>query len=142
MEGGNPAGIHSLAGLQATLCHGQVQAAKQQQQQQQEQQQQQVPRQRPAGAGGADVQLPALQQPGRAAAAAKPLLPLRLRLDIGGLLEREGLQTGAELGVQTGAFAAKTLAAWPSCTRYYLVDLWGHQVGGAGGAWGRGLWAA
>ena len=31
--------------------------------------------------------------------------------------------------LQHGAFAEQVLKAWPGCKRYYLVDLWGHQVG-------------
>ena len=31
--------------------------------------------------------------------------------------------------LQRGAFAEQVLRAWPGCKRYYLVDLWGHQVG-------------
>jgi len=31
---------------------------------------------------------------------------------------------------QFGDFAAHTLSAWPACTTYYLVDIWGKQVGG------------
>jgi predicted O-methyltransferase YrrM len=37
------------------------------------------------------------------------------------------MRVGVELGVQKGEFAAHMLAGWPSCTRYYLVDLWAHQ---------------
>lgn len=29
--------------------------------------------------------------------------------------------------VQLGFFSEHTLNLWPSCTRFYLVDLWGHQ---------------
>lgn len=38
------------------------------------------------------------------------------------------LQIGVELGVQKGKYALKMLESWPSCERYYLVDLWAHQV--------------
>lgn len=30
--------------------------------------------------------------------------------------------------LQMGVYSEQILKAWPSCTRYYLVDLWGHQV--------------
>jgi Methyltransferase domain len=37
------------------------------------------------------------------------------------------LLTGAEVGVQTGAFSQSILSDWTSCTKFYLVDLWKHQ---------------
>jgi hypothetical protein len=43
------------------------------------------------------------------------------------ILEQEQLRTGAELGVQMGLFSEQLLTHWPSCTRFYAVDLWGHQ---------------
>jgi hypothetical protein len=46
------------------------------------------------------------------------------RGELGRILEEEGLQTGAELGVQRGVFAGQTLQQWPSCTDYLLVDVW------------------
>ncbi|PSC70066.1 O-methyltransferase [Micractinium conductrix] len=39
-----------------------------------------------------------------------------------------GLKTGAELGVQRGNFARRTLEFWPSCESYTLVDVWKQQV--------------
>lgn len=58
----------------------------------------------------------------------KALLPLKNRLLMGQLLEAEGFTTGAELGVQKGWFANQTLSTWPSCRKYYLVDIWAQQV--------------
>lgn len=46
----------------------------------------------------------------------------------GSLLEEEGFHVGAEIGVSQGVFSARTLAKWPSCTRYYAIDLWAHQT--------------
>jgi Methyltransferase domain len=37
------------------------------------------------------------------------------------------MQTGAEVGVQAGGMREFTLRHWPSCTQFYLVDLWKHQ---------------
>ena len=54
---------------------------------------------------------------------------MRYREEIPSILEEEGLRTGAELGVQLGGFAAHTLTVWKSCQRYYLIDIWGKQVG-------------
>jgi predicted O-methyltransferase YrrM len=34
------------------------------------------------------------------------------------------LLVAAELGVQRGYFASHMLANWPSCTKYYLIDVW------------------
>ncbi|PNW76691.1 hypothetical protein CHLRE_11g467900v5 [Chlamydomonas reinhardtii] len=53
--------------------------------------------------------------------------PPKTRQDLGALLEKLGLKTGVELGVQRAHFAAHTLNTWPSCTRYYLVDIWRQQ---------------
>ncbi|KAG2427390.1 hypothetical protein HYH02_014610 [Chlamydomonas schloesseri] len=39
-----------------------------------------------------------------------------------------GLKVGVELGVQRAHYAADMLSKWPSCTRYYLVDIWRQQV--------------
>ena len=56
-----------------------------------------------------------------------PIPVLERRNDIAALLEREKLMVGAELGVLQGAFAAHTLANWPSAMQYVLVDLWAPQ---------------
>ena len=58
---------------------------------------------------------------------AKPILPLRTRDSIGAYLENEGFTKGAELGVQQGIFSDQTLTTWPSCEKYYLVDVWRQQ---------------
>eukprot|EP00667_Euglena_gracilis_P019843 EG_transcript_21334 len=50
---------------------------------------------------------------------------LTTRLQIGEFLEDENMTVGAELGVLQGGFANHTLSHWPSCKRYYLVDIWG-----------------
>jgi predicted O-methyltransferase YrrM len=55
------------------------------------------------------------------------LPPLKNRNELGALLESRGLQTGAEVGVQTGYFSQIVLNNWPSCTKFYLIDLWKHQ---------------
>lgn len=110
-----------------------------------------------SGGGGGGTQ--------RSPPSVKPLSAVQHRTDLGPLLEREKLQTGAELGVQVGTlralqahemhttctrdaqactmqaspsflvplplqlgfFSESLLTNWPSCTRFYLVDLWGHQ---------------
>lgn len=54
----------------------------------------------------------------------KPIPPLKTRYDIARLCEEEGLHIGVELGVQNGNFAHQNLLNWPSCERYYMVDLW------------------
>lgn len=47
----------------------------------------------------------------------KPLPKLEKRAEIGAMLEAEGMLVGAELGMQSGAFAEETLEAWKSCER-------------------------
>lgn len=49
-------------------------------------------------------------------------------------LEMKGYQTGAEVGVQNGAYALKTLKIWKNCTKYYLIDLWAKQTNYIDGA--------
>jgi hypothetical protein len=56
-----------------------------------------------------------------------PVPILQKRADIAQLLEKEKFMVGAELGVLQGAFAAQTLAQWPSAMQYVLVDLWAQQ---------------
>ena len=46
---------------------------------------------------------------------------------LGALLEEEGHHVGAEIGISQGVFASRTLRQWPSCSRYYAIDLWKHQ---------------
>ena len=58
----------------------------------------------------------------------KPFPAVDIREDIGKILELEKMKVGAELGVQRGVFAKVTLEHWPSCERYYLVDIWRQQV--------------
>ena len=56
------------------------------------------------------------------------LLPiLASRNTMGSFLESLGLKSGAEIGVQRGKFAERTLKAWPSCQKYYLIDCWQEQ---------------
>lgn len=62
-----------------------------------------------------------------AAAPAKPIPPVRKRVDIADILEDEGKTVGAELGVLKGDFARDLLERWPSCKKYVLVDLWQQQ---------------
>lgn len=57
----------------------------------------------------------------------KYLTPIKSRIELGLLLQQEGFEVGAELGVQRGHFAAETLQRWPKCRRYYLVDIWAPQ---------------
>lgn len=59
----------------------------------------------------------------------KGLIPPRFRADIALILEKDGLKTGVEIGVQRAIFSESLLKRWPSCTRFYLVDPWGHQGG-------------
>lgn len=56
-----------------------------------------------------------------------PIKVLRSRHEMGAYLENSGFTTGAELGVNLGHFAKHTLDNWPSCQRYYLIDVWKHQ---------------
>jgi hypothetical protein len=57
-----------------------------------------------------------------------PIPILDTRWELGAILEKETKQSGAELGVQVGLFAESVLKIWPSCTKFYLVDLWSKQV--------------
>ena len=123
LAAGNHAGIHSMAGLQAALCAGSggggggaAAAAQQQQQQQQQQQCPACPACAPqpctpqpcmpqaaqvaAAAAAAAAARAGEAGAGGAAAAARALAPPRQRSQLGQLLEEQGLQTGAELGVQ------------------------------------------
>ena len=52
---------------------------------------------------------------------------LRSRNEIGLKLQQLGFETGAEVGVQKGEFAMKTLSLWPSCKHYYVIDSWKNQ---------------
>jgi Methyltransferase domain len=54
----------------------------------------------------------------------KPFPPISSRNDLAKFLESEKLKVGAELGVQSGYFALTMLNNWPTCTKYYLVDVW------------------
>lgn len=60
--------------------------------------------------------------------------PPKTRQDIGLMLQHEGLEVGAELGVHQAIFAAETLSVWPSCKRYYLVDPYSPEPEAAGSA--------
>jgi len=42
-------------------------------------------------------------------------------------LEARKFKIGAELGVQRGYMSEHNLRNWPSCQRYYLIDLWEKQ---------------
>ena len=58
----------------------------------------------------------------------RPFPPIRLRLDVGGLLAQLGLVGNAvELGVQRGNFTRVVLEGWKRCTEYVQVDLWRQQ---------------
>lgn len=56
-----------------------------------------------------------------------PMPILHHRQELGQLLEAEGFQVGAELGVQHGYFSRTMLASWPTCRRLVLVDIWANQ---------------
>jgi hypothetical protein len=58
----------------------------------------------------------------------KPFTLLETRDEMAKLLESEGFRVGAEVGVQHGTFAQTTLSHWPSCERYYLIDVWAQQT--------------
>lgn len=49
------------------------------------------------------------------------------RGELAGILQREEMLIGAELGVQRGLFAEHMLRNWPNCSKYVLVDLWQQQ---------------
>ena len=51
----------------------------------------------------------------------------KVRDELGSILEKEKKLYGAELGVQSGFFAAAMMRSWPSCREYLLVDLWAPQ---------------
>jgi hypothetical protein len=57
----------------------------------------------------------------------KFLTPIKSRYELGLLLQQEGFEIGAELGVQRGHFASETLQRWSKCKRFYLVDIWAPQ---------------
>jgi hypothetical protein len=57
----------------------------------------------------------------------KYVTPIKSRIELCLLLQQEGFEVGAELGVQRGHFASETLQRWPKCRRYYLVDIWAPQ---------------
>merc|ERR1711964_858027 len=46
------------------------------------------------------------------------------REDLGLLAENEGFETMIELGVRRGYYAKRVLEKWPSCKKYYAVDIW------------------
>eukprot|EP00211_Chloroparvula_japonica_P013992 CAMPEP_0119155028 /NCGR_PEP_ID=MMETSP1310-20130426/51538_1 /TAXON_ID=464262 /ORGANISM="Genus nov. species nov., Strain RCC2339" /LENGTH=242 /DNA_ID=CAMNT_0007147615 /DNA_START=299 /DNA_END=1024 /DNA_ORIENTATION=- len=56
-----------------------------------------------------------------------PIPTFHHRNELGNILEEEHFLTGAEVGVQQGIFAERTLRTWPSCKKYVLIDLWMHQ---------------
>lgn len=204
--GGNEAGIHSFVGLHAAMCGKQQQCPQVQpcapapkcpvcpaqplcapqpcMPPGQQQQQQQLAAQAGGAAGNGAAASGSSgsssgSDGGSAPSIPKPLSALRVRGELGPLLEREKLQVGAELGVkvgwpawiagvlqcffggvlcaqqccppanvshtlalilrplvsqstrsalQAGAFSEQLLRAWPSCTRMYLVDVWGQQA--------------
>lgn len=53
---------------------------------------------------------------------------IKSRREIATVLESLKMRTGAELGVKIGTFAEHNLNHWKSCSKYYLIDLWGEQV--------------
>jgi Methyltransferase domain len=55
------------------------------------------------------------------------LPPLKKRDGLAALLESHGLNSGAEVGVQTGIHSQMLLHSWKSCTQFYLIDLWKQQ---------------
>jgi hypothetical protein len=56
------------------------------------------------------------------------LVPPASREELGALLESlGGFHVAAELGVQKGIFSEQMLKTWPSCKKYYLIDLWEQQ---------------
>eukprot|EP01060_Flectonema_neradi_P019413 TRINITY_DN2651_c0_g3_i1.p1 TRINITY_DN2651_c0_g3~~TRINITY_DN2651_c0_g3_i1.p1 ORF type:complete len:521 (+),score=82.58 TRINITY_DN2651_c0_g3_i1:76-1638(+) len=52
---------------------------------------------------------------------------MNTREGLGDILEMEDFKTAIEIGVQTGAFSDKTLRAWKSVEKYYLIDPWETQ---------------
>ena len=58
---------------------------------------------------------------------AKPITPIRTRYDLPQILNEEGFEVGAELGVQAGRFAEHILKNWVKGKKYYLVDVWKQQ---------------
>lgn len=51
----------------------------------------------------------------------------KTRDQLGSIIQNEGFSIGVELGVQNGLYSKAILSAWPNCSEYHLVDLWGHQ---------------
>mmetsp|Transcript_37651 Transcript_37651/g.118659 ORF Transcript_37651/g.118659 Transcript_37651/m.118659 type:complete len:268 (-) Transcript_37651:4015-4818(-) len=56
-----------------------------------------------------------------------PLPPIKVRAELKGILQKEGKEVGAELGVQLGLYSRTLLEGWPSCKKYVLVDVWANQ---------------
>jgi hypothetical protein len=57
----------------------------------------------------------------------RPLIAPENRGQIPEILQIYNFTRGAELGVQTGAYAEHVLNIWTSCRKYYLVDIWAAQ---------------
>lgn len=65
--------------------------------------------------------------PGRKYSRQRPLIAPESRGQIPEILQINNFTRGAELGVQTGAYAEHVLNVWTSCKKYYLVDIWAAQ---------------
>ncbi len=52
--------------------------------------------------------------------------PIKSREHLGEILKEENLKIGAELGVQSGAYAREILDKWQVCEQYVMVDVWAH----------------
>lgn len=57
----------------------------------------------------------------------KPIPTLQRRNELGDMLEHDGLKVGLEIGVQCGLYSEIILSKWPSCEKYFLVDVWRQQ---------------
>jgi predicted O-methyltransferase YrrM len=56
-----------------------------------------------------------------------PLPLLLTRDELVYILRNESFKTGAEVGVQTGAYSQYLLSNWPTCTEFHCIDLWTQQ---------------
>ena len=56
-----------------------------------------------------------------------PVPVVAIRNEIGAVLQREGMSTPAELGVQRGENTMHLISKWPNMKKLYAVDKWAQQ---------------
>ena len=57
-----------------------------------------------------------------------PIRTFKFKGELPFLLEEERHRVGVEVGVFKGSFSRWMLDHWPTCTQYYMVDLWASQA--------------